>query len=280
MEPIFSYSNYRTYIQDFYLSQKSSKSSFSFRHIAAAAGINSSGFYPLIIAGKRDLTKSTIHKTCIALKLSELESEYFETLVFFNQARTLAEKNRFFEKLVSLRNTENIEIIPENQYDIFAEWYHGAIRELAVCRDFKGDFRKLGKMVKPAITEKQARESIGLLLRLGFLKKKTGGYAQSSPVITTGPDIKAHQVINYQVAMLKLAIEAFDRFGPGDLLSTSSTTFRVSEKTYELLKKKNREHRRELLRTAEADKNADQVYQLNINMFPLSNLKYKGNYHA
>ncbi len=280
MKNIYTYSDYRIYLQDFYLGRKSTSPSFSYRHIAANAGINSSGFYPLIIQGKRNLTGATIKKTCIALGLKNQEAEYFTTLVQFNQAGTLREKNRFFDKLVELRNEKNIEIVPEHRYDIFSEWYHGVVRELAVCRVFKGDFRKLGRMLKPAITEKQARESVELLVRLGFLKMENGLYAQSSPIVMTGQDIKAHQVINYQVKMLKLAIEAFDRFGPDDRLFTSSTTLRVSKATYELLKQKNREYRRELLEIAESDNNADQVYQLNINMFPLSDLRSKGKKHV
>jgi uncharacterized protein (TIGR02147 family) len=282
MKSIYNYVSYRSYINDFYLERKSSSPSFSYRHIAAYAGINSSGFYPLVIKGKRNLTEATIKKTCVALELTPHESEFFRALVLFNQAKTLREKDGFFASLVKLRNEKNIEIVTEQGYDIFSQWYHGAVRELAVCRNFKDDFRKLGRMLVPVITEKQARESIELLLRLGFLRKADGRYAyeQSSPILATGQDIKAHQVIIYQIQMLKLAIEAFDRFGPNDRLFTSSTTLRISKTTYELLKQKNREHRRELLKIAEADKNADQVYQLNINMFPLSNLKYKGEKHA
>ena len=282
MKAIFTYANYRDYLRDFYLERKSSRPSFSYRHIAASAGINSSGFYPQVIQGKRNLTGTTITKTCVALELTPQESEFFRTLVQFNQAKTLKKKNRLFASLVKLRNEKNIEIVTEQGYDIFSQWYHGAVRERAVCRDFKNDFRKLGRMLVPAITEKQARESVELLLRLGFLKKTDGpyAYAQSAPIIATGQDIKAHQVITYQVMMLKLAIEAFDRFGPNDRLFTSSTTLRVSKVTYELLKRKNREHRQELLNIAEADKHADQVYQLNINMFPLSNLRFNGEKHA
>ena len=94
-------------------------------------------------------------------------------------------------------------------------------------------------------------------------------------MITSSPDIKSHQILNYQVSLLKLALEAFDRFGPNDLTSNSSTTLRISKETYELFKVKNREHRKELLNIASQDQDADLVYQLNMNMFPLSNPKSK-----
>lgn len=276
MEKIYTYSDFRKFIQDYYLHQKSLKKAFTYRTLSARAGINSSGFYPLIVQGERDLTDATIEKTAIALQLDPRESEYFANLVRFNQAKSLKTKNLYFDKLIELLQKKEVHVITEDQHDIFSEWYHGVIRELVICREFNDDFRKLGTMLKPEITAKQARESVELLLKLGFLKKANGKYIQTSPIVTTGHDLKSHQVINYQVKMLKLALEAFDRFGPNDLLSNSSTTFRISKETYELFKLKNREHRKELLKIAETDINADQVYQLNINMFPLSNPKTKG----
>ncbi|MFW5775077.1 MAG: TIGR02147 family protein [Chitinivibrionales bacterium] len=276
MDNIFTYSDYRAYIHDYYTFMKSTRPSFSYRAISERAGINSSGFYPLIVQGKRDLTPATIEKTARALELDAKEAEYFGLLVRFNQARTLRKKNEYFQKLVEVLNRKNVEVISETQYDIFSEWYHGVIRELVVCREFNEDFKKLGRMLRPEITAKQARQSVELLLRLGFLKKEDGTYVQSSPIITTGPDVKAHQILNYQVKMLKLAREAFDRFGPNELLSNSSTTFRISRQTYELFKQKNRAHRQELLKLAEADRDSDMVFQLNINMFPLVNPRTRG----
>ncbi len=276
MEKIFKYTDYREFIRDYYLYMKSVKPTFTYRTLSALAGINSSGFYPLVVQGKRNLTDSVIARTSSAMGLSPQESQYFTCLVKFNQARSLQKKNEYFEKLIEIMNRKDVMFIKESQFDIFSEWYHSAIRELAVCRDFEGDYRKLGQMLRPEITAKQARQSIELLLKLGFLKEENGKLIQTSPVLTTGPDIKSHQILNYQVQMLKLALEAFDRFGPNELLSNSSTTFRISRETFELFKSKNRAHRQELLKIAEQDSSADQVYQLNINMFPLSNPKYKG----
>jgi uncharacterized protein (TIGR02147 family) len=277
MKKIFSYSDYRKFIQDYYFYQKSKRKLFTYRVLSTRAGINSSGFYPLVVQGKRDLTDATIEKTSVALELTPFESEYFTNLVRFNQAKTLKKKNMYFERLLEVLSKKDLNLISEDQYDIFSEWHHGVVRELVVCREFDNDFRKLGTMLSPPISAKQARKSVELLLKLGFLEKVDGKYIQTSPVLTTVNNLKSHQIINYQVKMLKLAQEAFDRFGPYDLLSNSSTTFRISGETFELFKIKNRSYREELLKIAESDTEADQVFQLNINMFPVSNPKHKGN---
>ncbi len=273
MKKIFTYSDYRKFIKDFYEFHKLSRGSFSYRYLSEKAGINSSGFYPQVIDGQRDLTNATILKTCIALKLKENEAEYFETLVKFNQAKTISIKNTRFEKLVELKNQNDTANIAESRYDYFSEWYHPAVRELAVMKEFGDDFRKLGRMLEPEITEKQARDSVQLLLRLGFLKQENGSYLQSEPVVTTASDIKSHQLINFQVKMLKLASEAFDRFHFSDPLSNSSTTFGISESTYELIKEKAREFRSESARLASLDEKPEHVYEMNINLFPLTRIK-------
>lgn len=118
---VFSYSDYREYIRDFYLSKKSLNSAFSYRYLAQKAGINSSSFYKYVIEGKRNLTKGTLLKTCQMLKLNTAEAEYFESLVFFNQAKTIKEKNHFFDKLIALRNSCDVRVVNEEQYDFYAE---------------------------------------------------------------------------------------------------------------------------------------------------------------
>jgi uncharacterized protein (TIGR02147 family) len=281
MNKIYAYSDYRKFIKDFYELKKATESSFSFRHIAKKAGINSSGYYPQVLQGKRDLTRATILKTSIALGLRDEEAEYFENLVLFNQAKTLKKKNQYFERLIELQNQVNEKkpgphyTIPESSFDYFAEWYHPAIRELAVFTEFGDDYKILARKLNPPLTEKQVRESIEMLLRLGFLEKKDGNYRQTEPVMTTGPDIKSHRVINFQIKMLKLAIEAFEKHHPDDPLSNSSTTFGISRETYEIIKMKNREYREELIKLARADGNPEHVYQMNINLFPLTRIRKK-----
>lgn len=267
---IFTYSDYREFIKDFYINKKSLNISFSYRYLAQKAGINSSSFYKYVIEGKRNLTKGTLLKTCQMLKLNTIEAEYFENLVFFNQAKTIAEKNHFFEKLILLRNSRDVYLVSEEQYDFYAEWYHPIIRELVSIIDFHDDYDRLAAYLSPSILPTQAKASVELLLRLGLIRKSEHGrYLATDSVITTGPGVKALQVINFQIKMMKMAIEVYDRFPRNERLM-SSTTFGISEETFELFIKKCREFRSQLLDIARQDTNAQRVYQLNLNLFPVS----------
>ncbi len=269
MNDIYYYSDYRQYIKDYYESNKAVNPAFSYRYLAQKAGVNSSAFFKFIIEGKRNLTKQTILKTCVALKLTDKAAEYFENLVFFNQARTVKEKNYFFDKLIALQKSKNVKRIDEDHYEYFAEWYHCVIRELVTMVDFGEDYSKLARMLKPRITAKQARDSVELLLKLGFLKKSGGKFIQTEPVVSTGYSIKAHQIVKFQIAMLQNAIESFNRCKDTERLN-SSTTFGISRKTYVNFIDKIRDFRSNLMEQARLDSNPEVVYQLNLNFFPLS----------
>jgi uncharacterized protein (TIGR02147 family) len=144
------------------------------------------------------------------------------------------------------------------------------VRELVTFPEFQDNYQWLAKRLNPPINAEQAKYSVDLLLQLGFIKKDgSGRYVQTEPVVATGPGIKAHQVVQFQIAMLRLAIDAYDRVR-GEEGLMSSTTFGISKDSFELFKKKIRELRSQLLEIARADEKPEHVYQLTINLFPLS----------
>ncbi len=277
---ILSYSNYRLFLQDYYQGHKTEDANFSYRYFAQKAGINSSAFYKYVIDGKRNLTKATILKTCVAMKLEDKQAEYFENLVFFNQAKTIKEKNLYFDKLTKLRGNFEKKKIKEDQFAFYSEWFHSALREQIGCLNFKGDFQTLATTLEPKITEIQARESISLLQRLGLVKKDAQGrWKQVDPVLGTDGQVDSKIVIEFQKKMNHLALLALESADPKERLM-SATTFGISVDTFDLFKKKIRELKSEFLELARLDQNAEQVFQLNINLFPLSKKSSKSNFKA
>jgi len=253
---------------------------FSFRYFAKKASINSSSFYPQIIRGERNLTKATIFKTCIAFGLSDQQAEYFENLVFFNQAKSIKEKNIYFDRLIEKQKLRNVKKIKEEQYEYFSEWYHCVIREAVVILKFSGDYSGLARFVRPAISVEQAKKSVQLLVRLGFLNKEGNHYVQSEPLLATSgsTDFEIHQLMNFQIQQLKMAIAAYDRWKQDKRL-TSATVFSVSRKTYRQFVEVLRECRLQMMKLAMEDNCPDQVYVLSMNFFPMTCENTESGFH-
>lgn len=269
MNDIYTYSDYRLFLRDYYERNKAVHPGFSYRFLAEKAGINSAPYFKFVIEGKRNLSKKTILKTCLALKFKDKEAEYFEHLVFFNQAKTAEEKSFYFDKLISLQRVRNIPQIKKDQLEYFQEWYHCVIRELVTMSDFGNDFGKLGRMLNPPIPAAKAEASVKMLLELGFLTKVKGHYSQVDPVLTTGHGVQDYQVIRYQIRMMQLAIESFERFRAGERM-ISSSTMGVSQVTFERVVKKIRDFRAHLMEIVNQDENPERVFQLTMSMIPLS----------
>ena len=273
---LLQYSDYRKFLRDYYDAHKAASPAFSFRYMSMRAGINSSAFYKYIIDGARNLSKASILKTCAMLKLPDRDAEYFENLVFFNQARTVKEKNLYFERLTRLRGDFEKRRVEEAQFTFYGDWTHSAVRELLNCVAFKGDDAGLAALLVPSVTPEQARESVRLLSRLGLIRKDAQGrWKQTDAVLTTGGQIAAREVVEFQRRMIRLALEAFDVFSKEERLM-STLTLSISDETRDQFKRRLREMASDLLEQARRDERPRRVYQLNMNLFPLSRAPEEG----
>jgi uncharacterized protein (TIGR02147 family) len=274
MPSIYNYLDYRRFLGDFYQEEKLRNKKFSLRYFALKAGYpqSTSSYFVSVVRGRRNLSDEYILKFCKGLGLKARESDYFEHLVRFNQARRIEVKNRHFEKLLSFTSSKK-QVVSQDQYEFFSKWYHLAIWGiLGFFKQKKNrvEYGKIGRMLLPSIPEYQVRRSVSLLERLGFITTDDAGYyKQAYPILSTGDEVSSVQIANYQIDTMKMAIEALDRCASGSR-DISTLTLNISAKGFEKIKAKTQEFRKELLETAKNDQHEDRVYQCNFQIFPLT----------
>lgn len=271
---IFEYQNYREYLKDYYNNEKKTKKYFSYRYFSKKAGINAPAFLFYVIRNRRNLSKKSVLKISLAIGHTREEAEFFENLVFFNQAETIQEKTVFYSRIVELRKPILISEVGADRYEFYNKWYHSVVREVVTFFDFRNDYARLGNFLIPAIAPKEAEASLVLLEKLGFIEKDGAGlFHQTENLIAAKPDsANTFMVEKFQREMLETAIKAYDRFPRQERL-TASTTFSISPETFELFKMKTREFRKELMEIARLDEKPRQVFQFTFNLFPLSREK-------
>lgn len=269
MPNIFEYTNFREYLKDCFKEAKKDNPNFSHRYLAQNLGLSTPNLILLIIQGKRNLTRSILFKLSKFLKHSKKEAQYFENMVSFLQAKTHDEKNLYFKRMIELRHNLKLKKIDEQQYEYYSNWYNLAIRELVTYPDFNGDFKALAKKLSPTITPIQAKQSVDLLLKLGLIKKNGKRYIQKDPIISTGPEINSLGVVNFHRKMALLAAESYDRHTKKERTITSCTV-NMSEDRFQDLKREIADFRRRALTLAGDADNSTRVFQLNIQLFPLS----------
>jgi len=268
MGSIFNYSDFRKYLKDYFEEQKKSTSYFSHRYFAKKAGFSTSNFLHLVMNGKRNLTKQSLMRIALALKLNKSESEYFENLVFFNQAGEIKEKNIFYEKLTAFRKSTFVQAINIDQFDYYSNWYPPVVRETACFNKGLMTEDDIAKIIRPRLTLREIRKSLDLLLRLGLLTRKDGAYAQSSPLLTTGSEVASTAVAAFHIKTMALAAEAIETV-QADKRDISGLTLGITKSNFTKIKKRIQEFRREILAMAQ-EESPECVYQINFHLFPLT----------
>ena len=150
-------------------------------------------------------------------------------------------------------------------------WYHAVIRELVTFYPYVGDDAALGLMVRPPITASQVKSSIALLERLSMIRKneETGMYEQMQGLISSGSESYSTAVNSYIQQNLDVAQTAMDRFGKSER-NLSTLAFACDEATYDELVEMVRRFRREILSKVSQCSKPNRVFQLGMQLFPLS----------
>jgi uncharacterized protein (TIGR02147 family) len=264
---IYAYLDYRQFLDAHYRARKAVDKKFSHRFIGREGRFDP-GLFSKIVKGKRDISLSMIFKLAAILKLDKRQAGYFESLVLFNQAPSHLERKHYFEKLMALRKTE-VKPVEIHQYEFYSKWYYSALRELLSIHD-DPDPDRLALMLVPPIKPAEARAGIGLLQQLGFVETTPSGkFKVKNALITTGYGNADLQANNFILENLDLAKGAIDRFR-AEVRNLSTITFSIPRSRYKHYEERIRAFRRELMKEIEKEPGADSVYQLNMQLFPLT----------
>jgi uncharacterized protein (TIGR02147 family) len=267
---IFTYTNYRHLLKDFYEDMKRKTPAFSYHVFAQKAGFKTKSYLIDVIAGRKALSRESVLRVTRAMGLKKKETEFFETLVHFNDAAILKDREIYFGRLKTIAGKSSAKTLQTDQYAYFSEWYHPVIRELLTQEGFDGDSESLAKRVLPSISARQTKDAVALLLRLNLIQKAPGGrFKLKDTALTTGDEVTSLAILKYQHKALELAAEALERV-PAPKRDISTLTAGVSEEGFNIVKKEIQLFRKRLVQIIDEDKNQDRVYQVNFQLFPLT----------
>ncbi|MBN1757000.1 MAG: TIGR02147 family protein [Chitinispirillaceae bacterium] len=273
MESLYSYTDYRAYLKDYFAFKKAQKSCFSLKIIADRAGFKARDYVLRVMNGTRNLSQSGSFKLSEALHLSEKETEYFINLVAFNQAETPREKEFFYLKLARICRHGRQQTIRREQFEYFSEWYYSALRSLLPVIDFKDDYAAIGRFLSPRLSAAQVEKAIRFLLDLKLLiRDDEGRYHVTTSQLTAGEAVHSVAMVRFHKQSLDLARRALENVSSGER-DITGVTMSLSGKGYEKVREEIALFRKKIMHIAEEDSNEQGAFQLNLQLFPLSKRK-------
>ncbi len=276
-----AYTDYRAYLRDFYeFKRKQTKTQlrpYSYGTFAAAADIKSPNYLKLIIDGQRNLSRDMALKFARALQLNKEESDEFIALVEFTQAIEPIERNRNLKTLSDIRVRRQLKSgeIDAETWDKVPSWITWVLYALSEQKNVRFEPEALFDMLRGKARIEEIRKSLDKLYASGELIKnpETGEVTKGRELMSGSENVPVALVRKLQAELIYLGLESLFQDNPKDR-EFGTQTLALSEEEFEHLKFELRQFRKRWTKdisVARKTAKGTKVFQLNIQLFPVSN---------
>jgi len=268
MKEIIEYTDYRKYIQDYYDERKRC-SAFTWRDFARAAGFSSAVFLKYVCEGKKNLSLGAAGSVANAMGLAGFENTYFVLMVSYAHAKGDAAKRAAFEERCALAHAHRVRVLGNEEFDYFKSWKNPVLREMAPHMPGAKPL-EMAHACKQKISATEVSETLDFLVKANLLRKdKDGNYHQTEKSVSMGSvDAVPVAARDMQRQMGEFAVKALDL--PLSERDMSGLTLGLTRRAYQRIKKELADCRRRIVAIATEDDETEQVYRLNMQLFPMS----------
>ncbi len=268
MKEIVEYTDYRKFIQDYYDERKRS-SAFTWRDFARDAGFSSAVYLKYVCEGKKNLSVGSAGSVAAAMGLAGFEQTYFVLMVSYAHAKDDKTKRAAFEERCALAHAHKVRVLGNEEFDYFKSWKNPVLREIAPHMPGAKPL-DMAHVCKQKISAAEVSETLDFLVKSGLLKKdKNGNYSQTDKSISMGSvDAVPVAARDLQRQMGEFAIKSLNL--PLSERDMSGITMGLTQRAYDRIRKEIADFRRRVIAIASDDDDTEQVYRMNIQLFPMS----------
>ena len=267
MKPIVEYSDFRKYMLDFYEERKRC-SAFSWREFSKIAGFTSSSYMKVVCDGKSKLSRIGVERTGAAMGLVGFEMEYFRAMVEYGQVESEEKKVAAYNNMLAIAKVHKVRVLEGDLFKFYETWQNPVVRELAPQMPGATP-GEMAKKFYADVSAAEVRESLDFLTKSGLLKKtEDENFLQTESSITGTPDVTRLALRGMHRQMSKLATPALEL--PVNERNFTGVTMGISRELYGRIVKELDECLRRIVALASEEKNIEQVYRLNLQLFPLT----------
>lgn len=260
--------DYRNWLKSLYEERKSQDAFFSWRYLAGRIGVDAS-YLVRVAQGHRHLSEEALEKLAAFAGLKGRDLEIFRALSSFNRARGEREQQERWRHLQDLRSPGTA-FLPDDHVDFFRRWFPVVVRTMGSLTEYVDDPRWIASRLDPSISVEEAAQALELVKRLGMLRQGDDGrWELAEPFVSSPPSMDPSVMRGFQKQMIALAGESLERHPPE---LRDITTLTLALDLDDLPEARERLHtlRESLLRLSAESPSPRQVYQLNLQLFPLT----------
>lgn len=279
------YMDYRLYLADFYRAKKNmtrtSVRPYSYAIFSAAADIKSPNYLKMIIEGKRNLSLDMVAKFAKACSLNKAQSDELKLLVMFNQAEDPADRNYALKQLSEFRVEQKLKLgqLDRRVFEKVPNWIGWIIYAMVDQEGVSFETSQLKELLRGKASDNEINDALENLLKSGELVRDASGRISKGKPSEAPEEIPAALVRKLQMQLMYLGLESLYQDSATER-EFGSLTLSLTAKEFEEIKFKLRQMRKALHKDnsiARMSSKGERVYQLNLQLFPVSNASKKPN---
>ena len=268
MKPITEYQDYREFMRDFYEERKRS-SLFSWREFSKLAGFTSPNYVQLVCEGKSRLSKTGVEKVAEAMGLAGADRDYFLAMERFGDAKNDATKIQAFNEMQKIAKENRLRVVDAEAFKYFESWVNPVLRELAPIMP-GATLGEIASKIRSDTTGAQVRDILQFLVKANLLKKNNDGtYEQTQKSVKGSKETIPLVIRAMNKKMTDLAAHSIAN-DPVEERNFSGVTMGIDKPTYDRITKEIDAFRKKIVDIANECQSIDQVYQMNLQIFPLT----------
>jgi uncharacterized protein (TIGR02147 family) len=260
----------REILRDILARKANRNPSFSLRAFARDLGVSHT-YLSLVLNGKKLLSMGKVIQFSTLLGLDEREADIF-VKAGAREARGKAFERAGAKQKPGARSRRVAESYFELELDrlrLLSDWYHIPLLELTLTNDFEMDPKWIGKRL--GISGQQVTDAIDRLKRLGLLEERSGRVTKAQAFLSVQPAKSEKPVRDFHRQMILKAVDAIasPQGESYEARDVTGSTMAVDPRLMPEAKRRIQAFRRSLIRFLTSGEPTE-VYQLNVQLFPLS----------
>lgn len=238
--------------------------------ISKRAQFGSPSYLKMVMDGQRNLSAKSATQLAKAMELTADETQYFLLLTQYYYSESAFEKEAYRQSMLKFRDFYELKEVDRDYYELFSSWYATTIFEFIGTTNKPWSIESLAAALH--IEASACREALALLERLNLVKQDSGNWQKKTAAITTPKRVESKLAHGYTREMLMQALQHL-KDEDMDRRNYQALTVALTQEQYKQLTERIWNFMLEINRNSSGVKEPDAIYQLNVQLFSLLDVK-------
>ena len=266
---LFEFTDYRAFLAAYLQSKRLKVPGFTLDRFAQNLGLAAPSSINKVLRGQRHPGPDLVARIAQHFQFNDREERYFRDLITLASKPQDSELRTAAEGRVSqAAKLDGVRVLKAGEFETVSGWYHLALRESLRLRGFTGDLKLIWERFRFPATWKELQQAALNLERLGLMEKDGTRWKITDRRFHTSTDLPSIAIRSFHDSMIENARLSLQKVAPHERY-ISGSTLAVRKDRFEQAKALIEKFQDEMTALCESDA-ADEVFQLNVQFFPLT----------